>query len=48
MLNMALVERGVVASGSHYEPKQAPVADAQQRPTLTGELNENNEEGVLL
>ena len=46
MLNLALVAQGVVASGSHYESKQVPVADAQQRQT--DELNENNEEGVML
>jgi hypothetical protein len=50
MLNTALIEKGVVASASHYEPRQASVADAQQQPApqLDGLMGENNEEGVVL
>lgn len=53
MLNVALIEKGVIASGSHYELKQTPVTDAQQSPALRldplmDELNEDNEGGVVL
>jgi len=50
MLNVALIEKGVIATGSHYE---LPVADAQQSPApqldlSMDELNEDNEGGVVL
>ena len=53
MLNVALIEKGVIATGSHYELKQTPVADAQRSPAPRldppmDELNEDNEGGVLL
>jgi hypothetical protein len=53
MLNVALIEKGVIASGGHYELKQTPVADAQQSPPPRldlpmGELNEDSEGGVVL
>ena len=53
MLNVALIEKGVIASGGHYELKQTPVTDAQQSPTPRldppmDELNEDNEGGVVL
>ena len=53
MLNVALIEKGVIASGSHYELKQTPVTDAQLSPTsrlnrpMDG-FNEDNEGGVVL
>lgn len=54
MLNVALIEKGVIASGGHYELKQTPpVADAQPSPAsrlnpLMDELNEDGEGGVVL
>jgi len=54
MLNTALIEKGVVASGTHYELKQARAATAgQQRPVplrdpATDELNEADDGGIVL
>ena len=53
MLNIALIGKGVIATGTHYEIKQTPVADAQQShaPRLDppmDELNEDDEGGVVL
>jgi len=53
MLNVALIEKGVIATGSHYELKEAPATDAQQSPAPRldppmDELNEDNEGGVVL
>lgn len=50
MLNTALIEKGVVASTSHYELRQAPVADAQRQPAaqLDALMGEDDEEGVVL
>jgi len=53
MLNVALIEKGVIASGGHYELKQTPVTDAQQSPAARldphmDELNEDSEGGVVL
>jgi len=53
MLNVALIEKGVIASGSHYELKQTPVTDAQQSPALRLDplmdgLDGDNEGGVVL
>jgi hypothetical protein len=50
MLNTALIEKGVVTSTSHYELRQAPVADAQQQPAaqLDALMGEADEGGVVL
>jgi len=52
MLNIALIEKGVVTSARHYEPRHAPTADSQQLPAplldapMDG-LNGDNE-GIVL
>lgn len=49
MLNIALIEKGVVTSARHYEPRQAPMADSQQLlldAPMDG-LNGDNE-GIVL
>jgi hypothetical protein len=53
MLNVALIEKGVIASGSHYELKQTPVTDYQLSPSPRlhqpmDELHEDSEGGVVL
>lgn len=50
MLNTALIEKGVVASTSHYDIRQAPAADAQQQTPaqLDALMGEEDEEGVVL
>ena len=49
MLNTALIEKGVVASTRHYEPRQTPNAEAQQQPApqLDAFMGDENE-GVVL
>jgi len=52
MLNIALIEKGVVTSTRHYESRHAPMADSQQLPAplldapMDG-LNGDNE-GIVL
>jgi hypothetical protein len=53
MLNLALTEKGVVASGGHYELTQAPTTSARQPPApppdaVADELNEAYDEGIVL
>ena len=55
MLNIALNEKGVVASGSHYEPTQTPAAvSAPRQPPsrppdgLIDESNDAIDGGVML
>lgn len=50
MLNTALIEKGVVASTSHYDIRQAPAADAQQQTPaqLDALMGEEDEEGIVL
>ncbi|KAH9966106.1 hypothetical protein BC827DRAFT_1125307 [Russula dissimulans] len=53
MLNLALTEKGVVASGGHYKLTQAPTTSARQPPApppdaVADELNEANDEGIVL
>jgi len=53
MLNIALNEKGVVASGTHYELTQTPTAVSQQPPApapdaVIDDSNEDNDGGVML
>lgn len=53
MLNIALNEKGVVASGTHYELTQTPTAVSQQPPAPTPDAviddsNEADDGGVML
>jgi len=53
MLDLALTEKGVVASGGHYELTQAPATSARQPPApppgaIVDELNETNDDGIVL
>ncbi|KAF8484924.1 hypothetical protein DFH94DRAFT_717006 [Russula ochroleuca] len=53
MLNIALNEKGVVASGDHYEPTQTSAATSRQPPappsdTVIDDSNEANDGGVML
>ena len=60
MLNMALIEKGVITSGSHYELTQPPTADAaaideqQQgigapsRRMVVDDLGEADDDGGIL
>jgi len=53
MLNIALNEKGVVASSTHYELTQTPTAVSQQPPApppdaVIDDSNEANDGGVML
>jgi hypothetical protein len=50
MLNIALNEKGVVASGNHYEPTKA-AASASRQPPARPPIDESNDDidgGVML
>lgn len=53
MLNLALIEKGVLASGAHYKLTQPRVAATRGPPTpppdvVMDELNEAEDGGVVL
>jgi hypothetical protein len=53
MLNIALIEKGVVASGTHYEPTQTTAASRQPpaHPALDAVIDDSNganDGGVML
>jgi hypothetical protein len=53
MLNIALNEKGVVASSDHYEPTQTSAATSRQQPApppdaAIDDSNEANDGGVML
>ncbi|KAI9512190.1 hypothetical protein F5148DRAFT_1164688 [Russula earlei] len=50
MLSLALAEKGVVASGSHYDLKWAPSAEPLAPPSdaTINELSETNDGGIVL
>jgi len=53
MLNIALNEKGVVASGNHYEPTKTPAALSRQPPArppdaVIDESNDAIDGGVML